>query len=256
MNAILFDVARCTGCEKCVAACVAERGLDPARADRARAEARDGLSEDRWLAIRKVADGRFTRNSCLHCLDPSCVSACLVGGLTKTALGPVVYDPAKCIGCRYCMLACPFHVPRYQWREERPYVRKCDMCVDRQRRGEVPACVAACPHEALAFGERDALLAEARARIAAGRAGSPKYLDHIWGERELGGTSVLYVSDVSLEALGWPVPEAPPIPELTVPLIEKTPFIGLSVASCLLGIHWVIRRRMELGAERAEGEKP
>jgi formate dehydrogenase iron-sulfur subunit len=250
MNAILMDVTRCTGCESCVAACLEDNGLDPARAARDRAVVRDGLSADRWLSLLRVEEGRFARKSCLHCLEPSCVAACLVGGLEKTSAGPVVYDPDKCIGCRYCMIACPFHVPRYEWDETAPFMRKCDMCADRQARGEPPACVAACPHEALLFGERHALLAEARRRIERGRG---RYLPRIWGEHEFGGTSLLYVSDVDLDALDWPEPQRSAIPDLTTPLIEKTPLIGLSVASSLLGINWVVRRRMRRAAEEGDG---
>ncbi|MFO7653309.1 MAG: 4Fe-4S dicluster domain-containing protein [Candidatus Krumholzibacteriia bacterium] len=246
MNAILVDVTRCTGCERCADACVTSHQLDPRQAAHDRAVAKDALSADRWLAVQRVADGRFARRSCMHCLEPSCVAACLVGGLTRSPEGPVVYDPTKCIGCRYCMIACPFQVPRYEWGETRPFVRKCDMCADRQVHGQPPACVEACPHEALAFGDRDGMLAEAHARIARGHGA---YRPHVWGEHELGGTSVIYVSDVPLEALGWPDASAPPIPQLTVPLIEKTPAIGLSVATGLLGLNWIVRRRMKLAKE-------
>lgn len=257
MNAILVDVPRCTGCERCVEACVEADGGDPVRAQLARATAKDGLSADRLLSLAPVAAGRFARVSCMHCLEPACVSACLVGGLTKTPEGPVVYDPEKCIGCRYCMLACPFHVPRYEWAETHPLVRKCTMCFHRSEEGRPPACVEACPHDALRFGERDQLLREARWRIASS---GGRYLPRIWGEHEFGGTSVLYVSDVDLAPMGWPAPDARAIPALTEPLIAKTPFIGLGVMGSLLGVHWVIRRRMRLaatsGGETASAEAP
>lgn len=249
MNAILVDVTKCTGCEKCVAACVEENGCDPRQAQVDRATTKDGLSENRFLSVPKVADGRFVRMSCMHCLEPACVSACLVGGLTKTPDGPVVYDADKCIGCRYCMLACPFHIPRYEWDEPVPFVKKCTMCFERQEEGKVPACVEACPNEALKFGDRDQLLAEAHRTIATG---GNRYIDRVWGEEELGGTSVLYLSDVELGVTGWPAPETEAIPALTEPLIAKTPTIGLSVMGSLLGINWVIRRRMRL-AEEASG---
>ncbi|MGD2070364.1 MAG: 4Fe-4S dicluster domain-containing protein [Gemmatimonadota bacterium] len=248
MNAILMDVTRCTGCERCVDACVDENGGDPLAARVTRAATRDGLSADRLLSLVPVADGRFARLGCMHCLEPACVSACLVGGITKTPEGPVVYDPDKCIGCRYCMLACPFHVPRYEWRETSPFMRKCAMCFERQEAGRPPACVEACPHDALRFGDRDRLLAEARALLSS-RGG--RYLPRIWGEHEYGGTSVLYISDVDLGSLGWPAPDVESIPSLTEPLIATTPFVGLGVMGTLLGIHWVIRRRMRLAAEAA-----
>jgi Fe-S-cluster-containing dehydrogenase component len=249
MNAILVDVTRCTGCERCVAACGEANGRDPQRARADRATAPDGLSANRLLSLVQVEPGRFARLSCMHCLEPSCVSACLVGGITKTPQGPVVYDPDKCIGCRYCMLACPFHVPRYEWSETAPFMVKCAMCFERLAEGGTPACVEACPNDALAFGPRDALLRAAHDRIAA----HPEaYLPRVWGEHEFGGTSVLYLSDVDLGALGWPDMNAAAIPSLTEPLITKTPLMGAGVACSLLGINWVISRRMQLQAEKQQ----
>ena len=110
--AILVDVTRCTGCETCVAACVEANGLDPRAAESDRATTRDGLSANRLLSLAPLPGGRWVRQSCMHCDEPSCVAACLVGGLSKRPDGPVVYDPDACIGCRYCMLACPWHIPR------------------------------------------------------------------------------------------------------------------------------------------------
>jgi formate dehydrogenase iron-sulfur subunit len=189
----------------------------------------------------------------MHCLEPSCVEACLVGGLTKTPDGPVVYDPDKCIGCRYCMLACPFSVPRYEWEETVPFMRKCDMCAGRLAEGGTPACVEACPNQALVFGERDELLELAHDRLASRPAA---YRRQVWGEEEFGGTGVLYISDVDLGRLGWPEATPASIPSLTHPLISKTPHIGLSVAAGLLGVNWIVRRRMTIADERAaEGER-
>jgi len=246
MYGILVDTTRCTGCESCVAACVAANDLDPRQAARDRVTARDGLSAERFASIVPVGDGAFARKSCMHCLEPSCVSACLVGALQKSEDGPVTYDADKCIGCRYCMLACPFHVPRYEWQATAPFVRKCEMCAERLQHGEQPACVAACPHDALLFGDRDQLLAKAHAMIAV----EPwRYRDHVWGEHEFGGTCVLYISDRDLAVLDWPATDTKPIPELTTALVESTPFVGAGVATALLSINWVIRRRQKLAAE-------
>ena len=243
MYGILVDVTRCTACEKCVTACVRANGGDWWQAERDRATTKDGLSAKRLSTVLKVDEGRFARKSCMHCLEPSCVSACLVGGLTKTAEGPVVYDRSKCIGCRYCMLACPFHIPRYEWEKTTPYVAKCDLCFDRINQKGQPACVEACPEKALVFGHRDKLIAEARARI---RELPHRYRNHVWGEDEFGGTSVLYISDVDLSTLGWPQNGAESIPSLTEPLVHKTPFIGLGVAAVLVGLNWIVKRRNEL----------
>ncbi|MCP4566868.1 MAG: 4Fe-4S dicluster domain-containing protein [FCB group bacterium] len=249
MYAILVDVTKCTGCERCVAACMEVNPPDSRQVDDDRLNGRDGLSGNRFLAINKIDDGRFARKACMHCVEPSCVSACLVGGLTKTKDGPVVYDAAKCIGCRYCMLACPFHIPRYQWDTTHPLIRKCDMCAERLHQGQLPACVEACPNQAIIFGEREQLLKQAHQTINR-RPG--RYIPHVWGESEFGGTSVLYLSDVDLQELGWTEQVQAGIPSLTIPLIEKTPFIGGGVAVGLLAVNWIIRRRMQLAKQRAD----
>jgi formate dehydrogenase iron-sulfur subunit len=253
MFGILVDVTRCTGCERCVEACVRENGLDPVAAEADRATSPDGLSAHRYCTLLRAPEGRSLRHACMHCLEPSCVSACLVGGLEKTSTGAVTYDPEKCIGCRYCMLACPFHVPRYEWDTTAPLMRKCTLCVDRLRRGEPPACVSACPHEVLLFGKRDELLERARERL---REDPGRYLRRIWGESEFGGTSILYLSDVDLSMAGWPGPESGSIPSLTEPLIHKTPVVaaGVLAGSCLLGA--IIGRRNRLMDKGAEGEMP
>jgi formate dehydrogenase iron-sulfur subunit len=252
MYGILVDVTACTGCERCVAACVKENGLEVSMADADRSIVRDGLSAHRWSTVVKVGEGRFARKSCMHCLDPSCVSACLVGAITKSPEGPVVYDPRKCIGCRYCMLACPFQIPRYEWDKTVPFMRKCDMCASRLEKDERPACVEACPQHALDFGNREDLLSRAEKRIASNPG---RYIPRVWGKGEFGGTGVLYVSDVDLKPLGWPEHHTVPIPSLTEPLIHMTPFVGVGVATCMLAVNWVIKRRMLLSqGTREEGK--
>ena len=247
--AILVDVTRCTACEQCVAACVETNHMDAHKAEHDRATTRDGLSAHRLSTVLPLPEGRFARKSCMHCLEPSCVSACLVGSLQKTAEGPVVYDPDKCIGCRYCMLACPFHVPRYEWSRVAPFMQKCDLCAERLQRGERPACVEACPHDdVLTFGPRNELLERAHALI---RDTPGRYRPHVWGETELGGTSVLYVSDVDLAALGWPGTEAAAIPALTEPVIEKTPLLGGAVLMGVWGLSAIIERRQRLMSSAA-----
>jgi formate dehydrogenase iron-sulfur subunit len=187
----------------------------------------------------------------MHCLEPSCVSTCLVGGITKSPEGPVIYDLDKCIGCRYCMLACSFHIPRYEWDKTVPFMKKCVMCYDRLQEGKIPACVDACPNHALHFGERETLLHQARKTI---RKEPKKYIQHIWGEKEFGRTSVLYVSDVELSQLGFSKFDMTAIPHLTDPLIEKTPVIGLTVACGLIGLNWIISRRIELAQNNKNEE--
>lgn len=250
MIGILVDITKCTGCEKCVHACVESHDLDTSDADADRATTRDGLSARRWSTLVPVEQERFARKSCMHCVDPNCVAACLVGGIEKTPEGPVIYDPDKCIGCRYCMLACPFHIPRYEWDSAYPFMRKCDLCFDRVQANRLPACVEACPEKALTFGNREELLVEAHSRI---RHHPERYLDRVWGETEWGGTSMLYISDVDLSSIGWPQAGEDAIPSLTDPLIAKTPVMGIGVAAGLCALSWIIRRRNRLAAIRATG---
>lgn len=245
MYGILVDVTKCTGCEQCVGACLAEHGRTPDAAAWAPA-GKDGLSGEQLCSIVPLEAGRFARKSCMHCLEPSCVAACLVGAITQTDDGPVVYDAGKCIGCRYCMLACPHHVPRYEWSKVIPFVKKCDMCSERLATGGKPACAEACPNGALRFGDRDELLAEAN-RTIAGNQG--KYLPRVWGEHEWGGTSVMYISDVDLSALDWPAQDTRAIPELTDPMIEMTPFIGGGAAIGLWALGSIIARRNKVMAQ-------
>jgi len=248
VNGILVDVSKCTGCEKCVSACVTAHHQDPILADRDRTAARDGLSANRLCTVIPASDHHFVRKSCMHCIEPSCVSACLVGGLTRTEEGAIVYDAEKCIGCRYCMLACPFHIPRYEWDKQIPFVQKCDMCFDRMKHGAIPACVDACKKGALTFGKRSKLLTIAHDRI---KEAPRRYFHHVWGESEYGGTSVLYISDIDISEMGWPKTKTASIPSLTEPLIKMTPVIGISVGLGLWALSAIIARRNKLMALQA-----
>jgi formate dehydrogenase iron-sulfur subunit len=250
---ILTDVTKCIGCEKCVEACRETNHLPPDKPWRWVRNIND-LSTSRWTTIERVEnDGgdRFARRHCKHCLEPACVEACIVGALQKTPEGPVIYDRDICIGCRYCMIACPFEIPRYSWEDRVPYVQKCNLCYERVKdEGKLPACVEACPTEATIFGERDDLLEEARRRLAAEPG---KYVQRVWGEREVGGTSVLHISDVELELtdLETAVRDETPMPERTFKVLHHMPTVFVQMAVVMGGIYWVIERREKLAAERA-----
>ena len=244
MKAILIDTTRCTGCAQCVQACTEAHQLPPRLP--ARLTRGDGLSSRRLTALVPLAEGGFAKKQCLHCSEPGCVSACPVGAIEKTSLGAVVYDKSRCMGCRYCMLACPVGIPRYEWEKQLPYMVKCDLCQPRLEKGEPPACTAACKNGVLAFGERDAMLQEARKRISRHPS---QYVNHIYGERELGGTAVLYLANQPLDVLGWPsnVGERT-LASYTWPLISKTPWMALGVGGFLVGAQLIIQRRMQLEA--------
>lgn len=247
--AMLIDVTRCVGCGQCRDACQTKNGHPLSE--------EETLSAQRWnvLQTRDVSEGetRYVRRMCMHCEDPACASVCPVTALRKTEAGPVVYDPAKCMGCRYCMFACPFSVPTYEWDDRTPRVQKCFMCYERLAEGKLPACVEACPAEASVFGEREAMLEEARRRIQE----SPEtYVPVVYGERDAGGTSVLYLSDVPFEKLGLPVglPQES-MPGLTFRVLSKIPSVSLMWGSLLAGTWWVIHRRMTLQQEEAPAQK-
>jgi formate dehydrogenase iron-sulfur subunit len=251
--AILIDITRCIGCEECVLACKEENDLGPDRL-RMGQEAVDGLSATRFSTILRKPDDHFVRQQCRHCLEPACVSACLVGAMQKTPEGPVIYDSELCMGCRYCLVACPYGIPRYEWDEAAPLVKKCTLCYSRITEGREPACVEACPEEALLFGEREELLQEAHQRIA----NNPgRYIDHVWGETEVGGTSVLYLSDISLGFLGWAEELGEEgLPNLTWAAMKEVPYMVMGMGGVMGAVYWVINRRMKLAARAAEAAIP
>ena len=250
MKAILTDVTKCIGCSKCVTACKAANDLPPDKPRRW--QAGDGLSAANWTSILRLKDNHYVRKQCRHCVDPACASACPVGALHKTPEGPVVYDNDKCMGCRYCMMACPYGIPRYDWDEAVPYVRKCIMCADRVKAGKQPACTEACPTGATIFGEREELIKEARRRLAAEPG---KYIQKIYGEKEVGGTGVLYISDIDLGVLsnGKELPEKP-LPETTKAAMGAVPVVFVGMGVFLTSLRWVIKRRQKLmGSENTGG---
>jgi formate dehydrogenase iron-sulfur subunit len=211
------------------------------------------FSADTWSLIRftevEMADKLqwvFTKLQCMHCEHPGCVSVCTVGALEKTPSGPVIYHADKCIGCRYCQYGCPFGVPKYEWEKQLGLIRKCTFCADRLADGIEPACVKACPTDALMLGERDRLLTEARGRIAAR---PHKYVNHIYGEKEAGGTSWLYLSPVPFEALGFPTLSDEHITHTSEAVLNATPITVIAAVAALSGLYHVTKRRDGMKAE-------
>jgi len=246
--AILYDATLCIGCKLCEQAC-AERNQLPYD---------DGLAEQQKLSFQKLTavltrDDKFMRRLCMNCADPACASVCPVGAFQKTAAGPVVYDQTRCMGCRYCMLACPFQVPAYEWNKRLPIVKKCDMCADRVAAGQATACTEICPTSATKFGPRDELIAEARARI---REKPGEYVDHIYGLEEVGGTSVLLLSSVPVETFGYPgdLPHEP-MPDYTWRVLRHIPDIVTLGTVLLGGVWWITHRREEVAAAEEQAKE-
>ncbi|MBI5876085.1 MAG: hydrogenase 2 operon protein HybA [Chloroflexi bacterium] len=253
---ILIDVTRCVGCRACQLACKQKNGLPP---DAAKLPANrtfpEALSDTTFTLVEFHRTGgseakpvfATVKKQCMHCLEPACASVCPVGAITKTTRGPVLYDADKCMGCRYCMAACPFGIPKFEWDSANPRIRKCEMCNDRVEQGKQPACVEACPTGALMFGTRAELVAEAQKRV---KDAPDKYVPTIYGLDEVGGTSVMYLSSVPFEKLGFNtrLPKSA-LPDLTWQVMEKIPAVAVGVGLLMGSISWLTHRR---GAAPAE----
>ena len=237
--AILHDITLCEGCQECEVVCAETNHLPPpADDDYPDASIRRELTPDRFTVINAVetrVGEVYTKQQCMHCAQPACASACLTKAMEKHVEGPVTWDGDKCMGCRFCMLSCPFGVPKFEYDSNNPRISKCQMCFDRLKTGEIPACVENCPAEALIFGKRSDVLREARRRI---QDNPGTYVDHIYGEHEAGGTSWLYLSPVPFEELGFNTKvETSPYPELTKGFLYSVPSVFVLWPALLLGIH-------------------
>lgn len=213
---LLYDATKCIGCKACVVRCK-EIGDLPADVDGYGGglyDAPESLNERTRNVIQLYKEGdetSYVKKQCMHCIDPACVSACMMGALQKRAFGAVTWENERCIGCRYCQVACPFNVPQFQWSKTSPRIVKCDLCADRLVQGKPPGCVEACPRGAVISGPRNGLLAEAHRRL---EADPERYVPKVYGETELGGTQVLYLSHVPFEKLGFRFSGDQSVPQL------------------------------------------
>jgi Fe-S-cluster-containing dehydrogenase component len=286
---LLFDSTLCVGCKACVAACKDANGMpsEPgAGADGALWDSPLDLS-GRTLNVIKVyrhgnaqqkdraEDGfAFVKKSCLHCVDPSCVSACPVSAMTKDATtGVVHYDKDACIGCRYCVAACPFGVPRFTYDTPIPQINKCQLCQHRWADGKYAACAEVCPSGATLFGKVADLKQEIarrralepgtptsypRGKLGGADASTPgvaaRYVDHVYGEKELGGTQLMMLSGVPFDKLGYPA-----LPERSYAADSETVqtalYGGMALPIVFLGgLTWLAKRNVKDEEQADEGD--
>jgi formate dehydrogenase iron-sulfur subunit len=233
---MLYDSTRCIGCQSCESACAEANGL-PAPKDSPEPGVVRKLDETRRSVINiyNTSKGEvFVKKQCMHCNQPACTSACLTNAMHKTKEGPVIWRGDKCMGCRYCMVSCPFDIPKFEYHSANPKIQKCTMCYDRLQEGKIPACAENCPAEAIVYGTRRELLKEARNRI---HDNPDLYVDHIYGEQEAGGTGFLYLSPVPFNELGFNTSlQKTSYPELSKGFLYSVPTIFVLWPAILLGI--------------------
>lgn len=263
--AMLYDATKCIGCKSCVVACRKANGMP--------VESSNGLWDDpialsastrNIIQVAKPAgdDGpwSFMKKQCMHCVDPACVNACMIGALQKRDYGDwsgvVTWDGDRCIGCRYCQVACPFGIPKFEWESATPRIVKCEMCSHLMAEGGGPACCEVCPTHAVVFGSRAELLAEAHRRI---EEKPDLYRNHVYGETEAGGTQVLYLvsNEIEFRDVGLPELDEEPVPEMARSIQHGVyqGFVAPAALYALLGaVIWRNRRREADGDATHEGD--
>ena len=283
--ATLVDTTKCVGCRSCQVTCKQWNDLAAVKTEAPGAglglQSPRSLNSETFVVVtfseREVpaAPGGLkyvsTKRQCMHCDDPACASACPVTALHKTPTGAVAYDDDKCLGCRYCMWACPWGVPTAEWDSLAPKISKCTHCTDRElqpapleRNGKalteeekksfaaaqaIPACVKQCPANALKYGPRKEILAEAHARIARNPG---KYVDHVYGEKEAGGTHMLYLASVPFEQLGLPKVGMESYPSRSVAALGAVPPAVIGVGAALGGVYALQKRKEEVRAKESK----
>ena len=265
---VLVDLSRCVGCRSCEAACNREQKLpapekpfnDFSVCDEIHHGQKRRTDETRYTIVNRYdIPGRehplFRKIQCNHCLEPACLTSCFVNAYTKTPEGAVIYDSSVCVGCRTCMVACPFYIPTFRYSSAfKPRIMKCVFCHDtRLTKGLPPACVEACPQEALTFGRRTDLVAAGKQRI---RENPGNYVDHLYGEHEAGGTSWMYLSPAPFEQVGidTTVPKEP-ILNYVKDFLSIVPMVLTIWPALFAGFHLLATRKDKMAEQKKnEGE--
>ena len=255
---MLYDATKCTGCKACMSACNEANGITPdTAASDGRANMPPDLNEHAINIIKlyntsKNGTHSYVKRQCMHCVDPACVSACMIGALKKQQNGPVTYDPNLCVGCRYCEMACPFNVPKFEWSKAAPKIVKCQLCSHRLAADKQPACTEVCPAGAVIYGKRTDLLDEAHHRL---QENPDRYLPRVYGEHEAGGTQVLYLSGVEFEKLGLPAYGDQPVPQ-TQHAVQHALYQGFVAPIVLYGVLAAVTlRNLTREEKKAEDEQ-
>lgn len=256
-SGVLHDLTRCVGCRNCEKACNKVNNLPDLKIP---LEDKSVFMEKRrpdvhqYTVVNQFETPKgpvFRKNQCNHCLEPACASVCFVSAFSKRPDGPVIYDSSVCVGCRYCMVACPFEIPAYEYDDAfTPEVVKCNMCEQRIEKGLLPGCVESCPKEALIFGKRDDLLKISRNRI---HKYPKRYIEHIYGEKEMGGTSWIYLSGTPFKDVGMREDLGNiPAPSLTSGALHVVPMVVGLWPVFLTGMYGMNKRREMIAAREKD----
>jgi len=234
---MLYDSWRCGGCQSCEIACAEAHGL-PKPKDEPKVGLVRKTDETRRVVVNSYSTSKgevFIRKQCMHCNQPACAAACLTQAMHKTKEGPVIWREEKCMGCRYCMISCPFDIPKFEYHSANPKIQKCDMCYDKIMKGGIPICAEICPADAIKFGTRRELISEARKRIH----DNPNvYSEVIYGENEAGGTGFLYLTPTPISELGFNASiQKSSYPELSKGFLFSVPTVFVLLPPILLGIY-------------------
>lgn len=249
---MLTDLTECVGCRTCEKACNQANRLPEPEVpfdEKSVFEKKRRPTASAYTVVNRYAnpnssDRPFYRKvQCNHCNEPGCAAACPVRAYTKTPEGAVLYNKDVCFGCRYCMVACPFYVPAYDYESALdPRIVKCTLCHERVKKGGMPACAEACPVGTITFGKREELIELARSRI---RKNPDRYIDHIYGEYEVGGTSWLYISGIPFARMDFPANLVEkPLVEQTKGFLSAVPLV-LTIWPALLGMCYAATRNKE-----------
>jgi len=256
---MLYDTTRCIGCKACMVACNKANNLPPDTSLSGGLWQMPVDLNERTKNIIKLyqepakANRSFVKRQCMHCLDPACVSACMLGALQKGQYGVVSYDPDLCVGCRYCQMSCPFNIPKFEWSKVFPKIVKCEFCKERLAEGKQPGCCEVCPTGAVIFGKYTDLLTEAHARLAQH---PERYFPKVYGESEVGGTQVLYLAHVDFAKLGLPAYGSDPVPWAVREVFQEI-YQGIVPPLALYALLAAVlmRSRRELTGEDQETEE-